>query len=481
LRSAFETWEAALGELQIQVSKPNFDTWLKDTKGVSLQDGIFVVGVPNAFVGEWLNGRLRSLIVKTLSGIIGKPADVRFEAKTQALPPLKESVLADGGVSVLERPAVISPVRREPAHVEVADLDRDSRPAFAPRLNQRFTFDTFVVGDSNRLAYSTALDIIENPSGYNPLYIHGSTGLGKTHLLQAIAHAGLSRRLRTVYMTAENFTNEFVAAVRARHAEEFRSRFQNLELFVLDDVQFLGGREQTQECLLHIFIDLYNSNCRIVIAGDRPPQQIALLDVRLQSRFAWGLVTSLRAPNRDTRLAIVQTRAALKGVPMNVEVATLLAETNNGNVRELEGLLNQVLARARLTGAVPDMTLIQDVLRETSSPPSDSRTSGNWMPDAIIEAVAAEFSVSRQALIGPNRDRNTTLARHVAMFIMQREGHYGINEIGRSLGNRDHSTVLHACRKIAPLAAADPEIQTRLKKIAGHLNPPVADHPPGSG
>jgi chromosomal replication initiator protein len=459
LKSVVEIWEAALGELQVQVSKPNYDTWLKDTRGMAVRDGIFTVGVPNAFVGEWLNSRLRPTICKTLSGIIGRAVEVEFApyASDKAVPAAAAApVHADGGVSVRERPA----------------------PVTSPRLNSRYTFESFVPGESNRLSYSSALEIAESPAlHYNPLYIHGSTGMGKTHLLQAIAHT-TSKKLNTIYMTAEHFTNEFVASVKSRHIEDFRARFHDVEVFILDDIQFLSGREQTQECLLHIFIDLYNNNCRIVIAGDRPPQGIPSLDERLQSRFSWGLVTRVSPPDRETRIAILQSFAARRGTAVPRQVLEYVADRLPGNVRELEGALNIVFARARLSGGDPDMKMASQVLPEmaAASVPQTAPT-----PKAIIEASAGHFGVSPQSLIGIKRDRKTSLARQVAMFLMLESG-YRVADIGRGLGNRDHSTVIHSCRKVDELMKSDDAVKQAVASIKSSLHhgedsPPSVEKP----
>lgn len=459
MKSASDIWESALGELQVQVSKPNFDTWLKDTRGVSCRDGLFTVSVPNAFVGEWLNSRLRTLIAKTISNILGKNTDIEFVTAAVDLPrpaPTPVPVQNDGGVSVRERPA------SSIAH---------------PGLNPRYTFETFIPGDSNRLPYSSALEVAESPLiQYNPLYIFGATGMGKTHLLQAIAHA-TSKRMNTVYMTAEHFTSEFVAAVKGRHIEDFRARFRNVEVLIIDDIQFIGGREQTQECLLHIFIDLYTSNCRIVIAGDRPPQGIPSLDERLQSRFSWGLVTRISPPDRDTRLAILQTRAP-KGTTIPQAVLEVIADRLTGNIRELEGALNQVMARAKLTGGEPDVKTATQVIAELVAPPYQPGHPAIPSPKTIIEAVAKNFGVPPQALIGTRRDRATTLARQTAMYLMHEIAGYRIADIGRGLGNRDHSTIIHGCRKVSEMLKADQTLKDRLELIVKETLPQNASPPP---
>ncbi|MEW6142052.1 MAG: chromosomal replication initiator protein DnaA [Chloroflexota bacterium] len=464
MKSASDIWESALGELQVQVSKPNFDTWLKDTRGVSCRDGLFTVGVPNAFVGEWLNSRLRPLIARTISSILGKNTDIEFmpvAVETLRPAPIPAPVQNDGGVSLRERPTVSI------AH---------------PRLNPRYTFETFISGDSNRLPYSSALEVAESPLiQYNPLYIYGATGMGKTHLLHAIAHI-TSKRMNTLYMTAEHFTNEFVAAVKGRHVEDFRARFHDVEVFIIDDIQFIGGREQTQECLLHIFIDLHNSNCRIVIAGDRPPQGLPSLDERLQSRFSWGLVTRISPPDRDTRLAILQTQVSNKGLKVPQAVLELVADRLPGNVREMEGVLNQIVARAKLAGSGPDVKIASQVVTELVAPPHGPGQSTAPSPKTIIEAVARAFSVTPQALISTRRDKMTTLARQIAMYLMHEVAGYRVADIGRSLGNRDHSTIIHGFRKIAETLKSDKVLKDRLEPILQEItprndNPPAVDKP----
>ena len=448
LKSAQSIWEAALGELQLQVNKPNFDTWLKDTAGISYKEGVFVIGVPNVFIAEWLRSRLHSLIKRTLTSIIGQSVDVQFAIRTpnQELQPVA-SRQADGGTSTR---------MKEPT---------------AFRLNPRYTFDNFVVGESNRLAYAAALEVSEDPGNkYNPLFIYGDTGSGKTHLLHAIGHIAKSKGLTVLIASAEQFTTQFVIALKNNKIDDFHRKFRATDFLLVDDIQFLSGKAQTQECLFHIFNDLYENNCQIIITSDRPPRAISSITKKLRSRLEWGLIADLGIPDLETRLAILKVKSKQLNVAAPpAEVLRFLAVQFQHNTRELEGALNRVVTYSRLSGEKIDMKLTAQSLADII--PKDSRHDAGPAPKVIITTVANFFGVDTEMLTGKRRDKTAVLARQVAMYLLRERNHCSLAEIGKMLGDRDHTTVMHGCEKIAAEIDVNPQLQESIDDIRKKLKP----------
>jgi chromosomal replication initiator protein len=449
LKSAQSIWEAALGELQLQVSKPNYDTWLKDTTGITYKEDVFVIGVPNVFIAEWLRSRLHSLIKRTLTGITGKTIDVQFAilAPNQNICPTP-AYYADGGTSA-----------------------RLKEPATATfRLNSKYTFDSFVVGDCNRLAYAAALDVSEDPGNrYNPLFVYGDTGTGKTHLLHAIGHTVKAKGFRVLLASAEQFTNQFVIALKNNKIDDFHRKFRSADFLLVDDIQFLSGKAQTQECLLHIFNDLYENNCQIVVTSDRPPKAISSVTKKLRSRLEWGLVADLGLPDLETRLAILKVKAKQLNMSMPPEVLRFLATQFQHNIRELEGALNRVLTYSRLSGGKLDMSLTTQALADII--PKDSKQEAMPTPKHIMTTVANYYGINLEGLADKRRDKKTTLARQVTMYLIREYNHCGLAEIGKMLGGRDHTTILHGCEKIATEMKVNPQLHNSIEEICQRLRP----------
>jgi len=439
LRPAQEIWEAALGQLQIQVSRPNYETWLKHTRGIEFQDNTFTIGAPNVFIAEWLKDRLLSLIKKTLAEIIGRNVDAQFIVQAPGQePPLLGTLQADGGVSTKVR----EPVK--------------------PKLCPKYTFDTFITGESNRLAYAAALEVVENPGNtYNPLFIYGDTGLGKTHLLHAIGQIAKTNGLQALYISAEHFTNEFIIAIRDNNIEGFRHKLRSVNVLLVDDIQFLSGKAQTLECFFHTFNDLYNNNCQIVIASDFAPKAIPSIGKKLRSRLEWGLLVNIQPPNLETRLSILSAKA--RHLKISNEVLHLLATRFQHNVRELEGALNQVITYSKLSGRNPDLDLTAQALVNIAT--KGDRQEVIITPKLIIDTVANYYGLTPQALIGKRRDKKTALARQVAMHLMHQENHFRLADIGKALGDRDHTTVLHGCTKIENELNINPQLAASITDI----------------
>ena len=443
LRPAQEIWEAALGELQVQVSKPNYNTWLKDTTGVSYQDNLLVIGAPNAFVIEGLKKSLLPLIAKTLASITSRDITVQFvitDTDQEALrSDLAHACQTDGGTSLKTR-----------------------RATTPTGLNTKYTFDSFIVGEPNRLAYASALSVAENPRcAYNPLFVYGATGVGKTHLLHALGHITSTSGRSTLYVSAEQFTNEFIIAIKNGKTEDFRNKFRNINVLLIDDIQFLGGKVQTQECFFHTFDDLYHNDCQMVITSDRAPRAMASLESRLRSRFEWGLCTNILAPDLETRLNILGSKTKELKVSVSPEVLEFIAMQFKNNARELEGALNRVVTYARLTGTDLDKSTAAQALADII--PKTKRN--NIAPGLIIDSVTSYFDLTREALTGKRRDHKTAMARQVAIYLMREEGNCRLAEIGKELGNRDHTTILHGYRRIAEEIGINPQLYELVDEI----------------
>jgi len=437
LRSASEIWETALGELQIQVSKPNYETWLKDTIGLSYHNNRFTVGVPNTFVGEWLNKHLRSLIARTLVGITNTDISVQFSV---CVPKQGVSVMAaqaDGGTSQLLAEAPLC------------------------QLNPKYIFDTFVVGNCNRLAYSAALGVADKiPSDYNPLFIYGGTGLGKTHLLHAIGHITTGHQLRTLYVTAEQFTNELVKALKEGRTVDFHNKFRSVEVLLLDDIDFISGKRRIQESFLHTLQELYAKNAQIVITADNHPKLIPLLNEKLRSTLAWGLVVEMLPPEIDTRLAILQLKTKRRGMSIPEEVLKFLATQVREGVRELEEALNRVIVYAFVNKTDINMQMVKKSL--AYAPTSERQNASEKL---IKQIVANYFGITIELLTSKRKDGNISLARQIAIYLLKEEGHYSLSQIGKEFGNRNHSTILYNCRKITAKLDSDTKLYNQITEI----------------
>ena len=451
-KSAAEVWQSALGELQLQVARANYQTWLKDTKGVSFRNGEFVVGVPSIFAAEWLDKRLSSLVKKTLISITGRELQVCFQV--------------DGAEA---EPEIAKPTDKSSR--EILTTEQSYSP---PRLNPRYTFDTFVVGSANRLAHAAALGVAETPgSAYNPLFIYGGVGLGKTHLLHAIGRVSLDSGLRLLYVSAEQFTNEFITAIREKKTEDFRNRYRTADILLIDDIHFISGKEQTQEGFFHTFNNLHESNRQIVITSDRPPKSMPLLEDRLRSRFEWGLIADIQPPDLETRIAILRAKAEEWGkiekqeVQVSQNVLEFIARRVQQNIRELEGSLNRVIAFSKLNRVEITPELAAQALEDLVG----QHATSNLTPHKVIETVAHYFKLTIEDLKGKKRDQQTAMARQITMYLVRQETHCPLDGIGQELGGRDHSTVIHACEKIAYEVNTNPARRRQVQDIRGQLYP----------
>ena len=447
-----QIWDAALGELQLQVARPAFETWLRDTDGVAHRDGEFVVGTANAFVSEMLEHRMYPLIERAIEHVIGEPTAVRFQVVTQSGAP-------DGGQS--DMPA-LADEDSEPQPESAALSPQLATFAAPPSLNSRYTFGRFIVGKSNELAHAAALAVADKPGNvYNPLVLYSDVGLGKTHLMHAIGHQAVSSGMQPVYLTTEEFTNEFIAAIKEGTTEGFRARYRGADMLLLDDIQFLIGKEQMQEGFFHTFNALHMSNRQIVITCDRPVSALRTLEERITSRLEWGLVVDINPPDLETRTAILHAKAEQMGLNIDASALGLLAERISRNIRELEGILNRAVAYAQLTKRTLDAELARHVIEGTLA------DSARHQPteQETLDAVSAHFGVDLETLRGRKRDKKTALARQVAMYILREDAQMNASAIARTLGRKDHTTVLYGCKTIENQQNADAKLRRDILQI----------------
>jgi chromosomal replication initiator protein len=454
--TAQRIWDTALGQLQIHVTRPNYDTWLKDTRGLRVEDGHFVIGVPTEFVKEWLTTRMRGLVTQTIGGILGRPTEVSFE------------IIGRNGHSNGHGNGSASPAADPDLPLATASPTSSvvSSPIIRARLNPRYTFRSFVVADSNRMAAAAAMAAVERPGeDYNPLFIYSNPGLGKTHLLQAIALRAEQLSRNALYVTSEQFTNEFVTAIANGRADEFRRRYRSVQVLLVDDIQFLAGKGRTQEEFFYTFNDLHSNGCQVVVASDRPPAAISGLESRLCSRFQWGLIADIQPPDEETRLAILSAKARDQKVDIPVDVCKYLSDRAQDNVRQLEGSLNRVIAYARLTNSQISVVVASKALAAltpTVAAPCD--------PQKVLEVVCRYYNVSHQAITGKSRAKPVAEARHIAMYLLREDGELALKQIGLLLGHRDHSTVIHGVQKVSHQLIADPKLGAQISDLRTQIS-----------
>lgn len=429
-------WEKTLESIANLLSKPSFETWFKPTKPISKDGNILTIEVPNDFAREWLESRYAPLLTSTVRDLIEEEVELRF----------------------------VTPEKNESVKVAAATPN----PVQPSSLNPKYTFESFVVGESNRFAHAASLAVAEAPGkAYNPLFIYGGVGLGKTHLMQAVGHFVLKNHpdYRVVYVSSEKFTNELINAIRFNRTPQFRDTYRNIEVLLVDDIQFFAGKESTQEEFFHTFNALYESGRQIVISSDRPPKEIPTLEDRLRSRFEWGLITDIQAPDLETRIAILRKKAAIEGWHLPNDVIVNIADQINSNIRELEGALIRIIAFASFHNKQITLDLANEVLKDVISSSKSQRVT---IP--LIQQVVAEyFNIEIEDLKAQRRTKNITFPRQIAMYIIRELTDYSLPKIGEEFGGRDHTTVLHAYEKIQNSIKEDPEVDRIIKTLIHKL------------
>jgi chromosomal replication initiator protein len=436
--SATDIWKQAVARLDERLDRHNLETWILPVRPLGIDGSAFTLGVPSKFFANWLDEHHAPVLQEILRDITGKDFDLTFSIIASEDPPPE-------------------------ALAERAPAPSQRRTADGTHLNSRYTFKSFVVGSSNQFAHAAALAVAEQPArAYNPLFIYGGVGLGKTHIMQAIGNHVLDTKqeLRVCYVSAEKFMNEMIYAIQHGSTISFRNKYRGMDVLLIDDIQFLAGKDSTQEEFFHTFNSLYDAHKQIVLTSDRAPKEIPTLEERLVSRFEWGLVTDIQPPDFETRVAILRKKTEDEGLTIPDEVFHLIAGSIKSNIRELEGSLVKLVAFSSLTGRPITPELAGDVLKDILNP--QAKVIGL---DDIKRTVAAHYKISPDALVGRKRTSAIAFPRQVAMYLARMLTSMSLTDIGAGFGKRDHTTVIHACDKIAEKAKADRQFKGEIDKL----------------
>ncbi|MBI4426109.1 MAG: chromosomal replication initiator protein DnaA [Candidatus Kerfeldbacteria bacterium] len=446
-----QLWQVVLGELELLISKANFTTWFKNTFVLSADQGTVLIGVPNAFTQSWLQNKYHDQIIKALEHALDqKPVKVEYQVSTP-----KRHAASPGSTPTVD---TVAPKPTANGNGRIEDFN----------LNPRYQFVGFVVGKGNALAHAAAMAVSEKPGEtYNPLFIYGGAGLGKTHLMQAIGHEVLRRfpDKRVLYVSCERFTNDFIQAVSRGQAESFKKRYRTVDVLLIDDIQFLAGKEGTQEEFFHTFNALHQVNRQIVVTSDRPPKSIPALEARITSRFEWGMIADIAQPDYETRTAILESKCKDKRYRLSAEILHFLATTIQSNVRELEGALNRIIVYQQLNNAAPTLDGVKQLLASVTS----RAPRGGLTAKQLLNTVASFYDVSLDDMVGNSRKKELVLPRQIAMFLMREELKSSFPNIGHELGGRDHTTAMHAVMKIGTIVGNDDKLRQDINLIRQRL------------
>ncbi len=440
-----QIWQAAQEELRFQLSKPSYETWLKNASLVGREKNDFKIGVPTKLAKDWLEDRYSAMIKETLSAIVSGDVSVAFEV----VPGQPESLSRRSAIAVAEEPP---PEEEEPVLAE------------ASQLNPKFQFQHFVVGNNSRFAHAACRAVAETPAkAYNPLFLYGGVGLGKTHLMHAIGHAVLEKhhRRRVAYVTSEKFMNEMISSIQEGRMVDFRTRYRTVDVLLVDDIQFLAGKDRTQEEFFHTFNSLHELNRQIVISSDRPPKEIPTLEDRLRSRFSWGLIADIQPADFETRVAILKSKVGPYARLVPEDVLSFIAHKIQKNIRELEGALIRVIAHASLNRSAVNVDMAARLLQDVI-PSTETRT---LSMETISRTVANFYHISLEEMKGKRRDKHIVFPRQVAMYLIREETASSLPAIGQAFGGRDHTTVLHSFEKISTESKEDQRLQADLRKL----------------
>jgi chromosomal replication initiator protein len=446
-------WQAVLGEIELTVSHASYVTWFKKTTLLKEVEGRLVIGVPNVFIKQQLERKFNQLVLDTLKKNGVENLTVEYKIYT----PKPDGARKDSDDTVI----LGSPAQRS-SRSPSSSLTHSYRQG----LNERYTFDNFVVGSGNELAYAACQAIAANPgTKYNPLFVYGGVGIGKTHLIQAVGNAILTKNpsAHVVYVSSEQFVQEFLDAIRYKKNTDFAGFYRGADVLIVDDMQFIAGKEKTQEEFFHTFNALHQANKQIIISSDKPPKDIPTLEERLRSRFAWGMSIDMQSPDFETRCAIIQNKAVGHGVTLEPDVVEYLANNIQTNIRELEGALNQLLAFCEMRELEPSLQVATSLIGAAQSRPK------HISAKQIIERTAKHFQIQVVDMLGPKRDKDIVVPRQVAMYILRSELHLSFPKIARELGRKDHTTAIHSVEKIEKESAFDTDIRSAISEIKERL------------
>jgi chromosomal replication initiator protein len=455
-------WQAVLGEIEVSVSRGNFVTWFKNTCLLKQSGDTAIVGVPNIFIKQQLEKKYSDLIAETLRKHGIPVTQVTFKISSSAAPskPVEDKVVAmPSGDSAAGR-------QKPGGGAKPAKASNSLSHSYRQGLNERYTFDNFVVGASNELAFAACQAIAgQKGTKYNPLFLYGGVGIGKTHLLQAVGNtlAAADPKAKVLYISTEQFVQEFVDALRFRKTADFAGYYRTADVLIVDDVQFIAGKDKMQEEFFHTFNVLHQANKQIIISSDKPPTDIPTLEDRLKSRFAGGMSIDMQTPDFETRCAIIKTKAQDHAVELDQDIVDYLATNIQTNIRELEGALNQLLAFCEMRGLEPTLAVASSLLSVNRARPK------HLSAKQIVERTARHFHIAIEDIVGPKRDKDIVVPRQVAMYMLRSELHLSFPKIAKELGRKDHTTAIHSVGKIEKESRLDPNLRLAISQIKDHL------------
>ncbi len=439
-----ELWQAVLAQIQLNISQANFATWFKGTGIVSQKENKAVISVPNSFVKEWLENKYNKTILKILHGLCEEIKEVQY-------------CIGKSEIKVIKRPSFEVLLETDQLEFQEFKVDKETN------LNPRYTFDAFIVGPFNELPHAAATAVTKNPGlVYNPLFIYGGVGLGKTHLLQSIGNEVIKNfpKKKVKYVSSEKFTSEVVSSIKNHQIDSFKTKYRAFDVLIIDDIQFLAGKEKTQEEFFHIFNVLYENNKQIIISSDRPPKAIQSLAERLRSRFVGGMIADISSPDLETRIAILKTKAQEKKVEFSEEIYQYIASSIQKNIRELEGALNRLIIFQKLNNQAPDIEITKTLLKNILSSPTKIIT-----PKRIIELVAEFYDIKEKDILNNSRKKEIVKPRQVAMYLLREELKSSFPFIGRKFGGKDHTTAIHSYKKILNEIKKDKKLEEEIGLI----------------
>ena len=451
-------WDEVLAIMAADLPERSFDAWLKNSRPVRLDGSILYIEFPNEFTKDWVEARYVNPLQKTLRQVANRDWDIKF-----TIPQGVKSLTSQNDRMYPDEP--MPPVGRGPKEEPAVEIPQREAAPTSSILNPRYTFESFVVGNSNRFAHAASLAVAEGPAkAYNPLFLYGGVGLGKTHLMHAIGHYALEQNpnISVVYVTSETFTNDLISAVGKKSMVDFRNKYRNVDILLVDDIQFVAGKESTQEEFFHTFNALYEANRQLIISSDRPPKDIPTLEERLRSRFEWGLTADIQPPDLETRIAILRKKAKDDNLVISHEVLSYIATHVQSNIRELEGALVRVTAHCNLHNSPMNLETVAEALKDILKAPA-------YKPvtiEGIMEVVADHYALKITDMKSKRRTRNITFPRQIAMYLARELTDGSLPEIGEAFGGRDHTTVIHAVEKIETELKLDPSLQNTVSELA---------------
>mgnify|MGYP000877104846 CR=1 FL=1 len=453
-----EVWQAVLAELELSISKANFITWFKNTGVVTIIDGQVVVCVPNTFAKAWLEKKYHQMIIKALERITERPIK-RLEYKIENIKNIIEYEI-DFNV-----PAKAN-LENKPENLNTGfeNKTKTNNTSSSFTLNPKYVFESYVVGKGSELAYAAAQAVVNKPGeAYNPLFIYGGVGLGKTHLLQAIGNSILKNNpdANIVYVSAEKFSNDFIQSVQEGKAKEFQNRYRNDDLLLIDDIQFIAGKDRTQESFFHTFNELHQQNRQVVLTSDRPPKAIPMLEDRLKSRFEWGMIADISSPDFETRVAILKKKCEEKNFELTEKSLFLIASTVQSNIRELEGALNKIIVYHQLKNMSPTPESIKSILSSVEASQGQKMVT----PQQLTQIISDFYNVAVDDILGKSREKKLSFPRQIIMYVLREDLKMSYPSIGEELGGRDHTTAMHAHEKIKTEIEKDMKLRQEIELI----------------